>query len=160
MCKVNYPIYSVSAVANCILDQGKAQQLEITNLKLQKFAYFAQGWALARLDHPLFNEEIQAWTYGPVIPYLYAQAKKYENRPITGLFSAPDIVDPGSDEESIIGEVLTTLGKLTAMQLVTLSHEPQSPWQAAWNHGKYTRIPLWQMALYFRDKLGVAAPCE
>ena len=77
MCKVNYPVYSVSAVANCILDQGKAQQLEITNLKLQKFAYFAQGWALARLDHPLFNEEIQAWTYGPVIPYLYAQAKKY-----------------------------------------------------------------------------------
>ena len=50
MCKVHCPVYSVSTVANCILNQGKAQQIEMTNLKLQEFAYFAQGWALARLD--------------------------------------------------------------------------------------------------------------
>ena len=32
----------------------------MTNLRLQKMLYFAQGWSLTRLGKPLFEEAIEA----------------------------------------------------------------------------------------------------
>jgi uncharacterized phage-associated protein len=40
----------------------------ISNLKLQKLVYYAQGFHLALYDELLFEETIEAWTHGPVIP--------------------------------------------------------------------------------------------
>ncbi len=160
MCRVSYPVYSVNAVANCILEIGKEKGIPITNLKLQKLVYFAQGWALARLDHPLFAEEIQAWTYGPVIPELYAEAKRYENKAITDEFVALDKVPQNSEEMRVIKEVMVTLGGLQPMQLVNLSHRGDSPWAAAWRLGKYSPVSLWQMVVYFRDILYPKQPQE
>jgi uncharacterized phage-associated protein len=42
----------------------------ITQLKLQKLIYFAQGISLALLDRPLFNEEIEAWKQEAVVRVL------------------------------------------------------------------------------------------
>lgn len=42
----------------------------ITELKLQKLMYIAQGIHLALYDSPLFKEEIEAWQDGPVVPAL------------------------------------------------------------------------------------------
>ncbi|KJV77587.1 hypothetical protein RHORCCE3_2148 [Rickettsia hoogstraalii str. RCCE3] len=42
----------------------------ITQLKLQKLIYFAQGIYLALFDKVLFEEEIKAWKHGPVVPAL------------------------------------------------------------------------------------------
>ncbi len=39
----------------------------ISNLKLQKLLYYAQGFHLALYDEPLFPEAIEAWTHGPVL---------------------------------------------------------------------------------------------
>ena len=36
----------------------------ITNLKLQKLVYYAQGFSLAINNRPLFNEQIRAWQHG------------------------------------------------------------------------------------------------
>ena len=33
----------------------------VTNLKLQKLLYYAQGWYLAFTQSPLFEERIEAW---------------------------------------------------------------------------------------------------
>ena len=43
----------------------------ISNLKLQKLVYYAQGFYLALHDEALFPEDIEAWTHGPVVPVLY-----------------------------------------------------------------------------------------
>lgn len=34
----------------------------ISNLKIQKLVYYAQGFSLAINDKPLFEEKIQAWS--------------------------------------------------------------------------------------------------
>ena len=47
----------------------------ISNLKLQKLLYYAQGFHLALYDQPLFPEAIEAWTHGPVVPDLYRHYK-------------------------------------------------------------------------------------
>ncbi len=38
---------------------------QITNLKLNKLLYYAQGAFLARTGKPLFENNMEAWTYGP-----------------------------------------------------------------------------------------------
>ncbi|MGA8142178.1 MAG: type II toxin-antitoxin system antitoxin SocA domain-containing protein, partial [Desulfobaccales bacterium] len=49
----------------------------ISNLKLQKLVYYAQGFHLVFYDTPLFSERIEAWTYGPVVPDLYHEYKSH-----------------------------------------------------------------------------------
>ena len=54
----------------------------ISNLKLQKLAYYAQGFHLAMYDTPLFPERIYAWAHGPVVEELYHAYKKFGANPI------------------------------------------------------------------------------
>jgi uncharacterized phage-associated protein len=48
----------------------------ITNLKLQKLLYYAQGWHLAHYGEHLFDDKFEAWVHGPVIPSIYRKYKK------------------------------------------------------------------------------------
>lgn len=153
MCKVNYNVYSVEAVANCVLTVARARKIEITNLKLQKLVYFVQGFALAQLKHPLFHEEIQAWTYGPVIPKLYHCLKHYGAGVVSGTLQATDSLNQDAEALAVVERVMDKLGSLTAIHLVRLSHMEKTPWEAAWKCGKFSRIQLWQMALYFKEML-------
>lgn len=47
-------------------------------MKLQKLLYYVQGFHIAVFNRPLFNEDIEAWMYGPVVPavYEYYQERK------------------------------------------------------------------------------------
>lgn len=158
MCQVHYKTVSVFAVANRILEEGRRLNLPISDLKMQKLVYFAQGFALVQLHHPLFREEIQAWTYGPVIPELYHALKRFGEKPITGALRAPDSIEDDTPEAAVIKDVMDTLGDWTAGQLVALSHRDDSPWAAAWSKARYARIELWQMVLYFTKLLQPSAP--
>ncbi|MFC1994169.1 Panacea domain-containing protein [Chloroflexota bacterium] len=68
----------------------------MTSLKLQRLVYYAQGLHLARYNEPLFTEEIQAWTYGPVISELYF---KYRDLGDTPIATPPDIDSNKYDNE-------------------------------------------------------------
>lgn len=144
-------VYSVTALANAILKKSREKNIDITNLKMQKLVYFAQGFSLALLDRPLFPEEIQAWTYGPVIPSLYNELKKFGSEPLKGMIESDDIVaEEDAQVSQLLDEVIDRFGKLSASDLVALSHKDGSPWALAWEKGKYTRIPLWLMMSYFK----------
>jgi len=39
----------------------------MTTMKLQKLIYYAQAWALAWSEHPLFDNTMEAWDRGPVV---------------------------------------------------------------------------------------------
>src|SRR3569832_2414943 len=53
-------------------------EAEMTNMKVQKLLYYAQSLYLALYDKPLFDEEIQAWRYGPVYPPAYKFYSDFE----------------------------------------------------------------------------------
>ncbi|RLC13584.1 MAG: hypothetical protein DRI57_15945 [Deltaproteobacteria bacterium] len=94
----------------------------ISNLKLQKLVYYAQGFHLAIHDTPLFNEDIEAWVYGPVIPELYYGYKKYG----PGHIPSPKDMDFSVfDEEirSLLDEVYTVFGQYSAWKLANMTHE-------------------------------------
>jgi uncharacterized phage-associated protein len=43
----------------------------LTNGRLQKLLYYAQAWSLAMRDKPLFDDRIEAWPSGPVVPSVF-----------------------------------------------------------------------------------------
>lgn len=154
MCQVNYRVYSVEAVANYILNWFKGKDQYVTNLKMQKLVYFAQGFVLAELRHPLFREKLEAWAYGPVVRELYLKLNKYQSNPITAPLACEDTIESDSSEGQQIERMLRMLGSLTATQLVKLSHQKNTPWDATMEQdGKFSIIPLWRILDYFSDAL-------
>src|SRR5271170_6235706 len=45
----------------------------MTAMKLQKLVYYCQAWSLVWDESPLFNEPIEAWANGPVVPSLFSK---------------------------------------------------------------------------------------
>lgn len=153
MFNAQYNLLPIEAVANRILLEARERGKSITNLMLQKLVYFAQGYALGILGHPLFEDDIEAWTYGPVVPKLYRLLKHYDRAPITEDLSTSALITGGSPSAVVIHRVMDDLQDFSATQLVHLSHAEGSPWAATWKDslGRCEVIPLWQMALYFAE---------
>ncbi len=99
----------------------------ITTIKLQKLVYYCQAWSLVWDDKPLFDDEIQAWANGPVVPSLF-QAHK-------GSYSI-DII-PGGNSASLTKEqketvdvIIRDYGDKSSQWLVDLTHL-EDPWKDA-----------------------------
>ena len=48
----------------------------ITHSKLQKLLYYCQAWHYTIFNEVLFDERIEAWTHGPVVPSLELLVKR------------------------------------------------------------------------------------
>lgn len=101
----------------------------ITNLKLQKLCYYAQGFHLAIFDTPLFPEPIEAWQHGPVVEVLWRAYRDYGSGPIP----KPEDVDISlydNDTVELLDEVNVVYGQYSAWKLRNLTHE-EPPWKEA-----------------------------
>ena len=96
--------YPALDIANKILAKAFCSNSEelISNVKLQKLLYYQQGFHLACFGAPLFDEEIEAWMYGPVVPSVYEYFKTYDNR---GIEYSEAPVSLLLEEESLFNEV-------------------------------------------------------
>lgn len=123
---------STLAIANFFIRKSLKEEKPVTQIKLQKLMYFAHGFYLALKEKPLVNEKIEAWQFGPVIPSIYHQFKKWGSNSITEV-----LVDRSNDliinEEDIefLDLVWHKFSSYTASELVELSHEAEGPWQTA-----------------------------
>lgn len=99
----------------------------MTNLRLQKLLYFAQGWYLQRYGQPLFDAPIEAWKFGPVVPTIYQAYKNNGNNGIEGV-AAPDDGAFTQEEFDLLMDVAREYYPYSTGYLVNLSHAPDSPW--------------------------------
>lgn len=99
-----------------------------TNLVLQKLLYFIQAASLIYLKHEAFDDEIQAWQYGPVVPEAY-----YKFKYNSDLFYI-DLPVIEEEVEEIINIIIENLADRNAYDLVDLTHSYNS-WKNAWNNG-------------------------
>ncbi|MFY1653386.1 Panacea domain-containing protein [Solwaraspora sp. WMMB762] len=97
-------------------------------MKLQKLCYYAQAWHLVWEDRPLFDNEIQAWANGPVVPDLYLHHRGRLQVAPGELPGHADALTAGERES--IDVVLEFYGELTAHQLSELTHR-EAPWRDA-----------------------------
>ncbi len=131
------------AVANFVLDYCLSKGRPITNLSLQKIVYFCHVRSLVCLDRPLIRQNFEAWQFGPVLQYLYREFKDFQDNPITGRAKRLDpstgsmyVVEYHFDKEteSLLDETVDFYSRISAGDLVRLSHAPGGPWERTWNH--------------------------
>jgi uncharacterized phage-associated protein len=121
----------------------------ISNLKLQKLCYYAQGLHLALYDEPLFEDPIEAWQYGPVIPSLYQTYKAQGDKGIDPTSIDKDNYPPRVQE--VIEDIYETYGQFSAWKLCTLTHQ-EPPWLEVYGMGDGV-ISLETMRRYFKTLL-------
>ena len=127
---------SLSA-ANYFIKKSLETGKEITPMKLVKLVYLAHGWNLGINGNEPLNEGIEAWKYGPVVPTIYHRFKSYGSHSINQadydpetksipIVSSPDLVP-------LLDKIWDVYGDMTGLQLSTLTHQPNTPWDIIWN---------------------------
>jgi uncharacterized phage-associated protein len=136
-----------------VADYFLAQQEEesgdlMSNLKLQKLMYYAQGLSLAARNKPLFNESIEAWMHGPVVPELYHAFKRHGADAIP----APtdfDLSAYDAEEKEILDEVYKVFGQFSGWKLRNMTHD-EPPWK---NTPSQEVISHASMTEYFKTQI-------
>ena len=102
----------------------------MTAMKLQKIIYYCQAWSLVWDECPLFREDIQAWSNGPVVRELYdAHRGEYEVRTST-LRGAGDPGKLSEQQMETVEAVLEYYGNRSSQWLSDLTHL-EDPWKNA-----------------------------
>jgi len=138
--------FDVARYFLALVDEDAGDSL--TNLKLQKLVYYAQGFYLALYDEPLFPERIEAWMHGPVVPDLYHALKQFGSEPVKLDWE----VDPDRYTPEIMGlldEVYSVYGQFSAVRLRNITHQ-EPPWKQTPN-GHVIQLDL--MKSYFKTQI-------
>lgn len=144
-----HPVYeatqaptSAAAVANFFIERG-VQDTDcpiVDQLKLQKLMFYAHGWYLANTHKPLFDEDIEAWPWGPVVKDVYNQTRSYGRTQITKKIKelAEDLcggfayAHPKPIENQDIKDFLEEMWQMhrqyTGIQLCNSTHAEGEPW--------------------------------
>lgn len=111
-------------VADYILKRHGA----MSAIKLQKLVYYSQAWHLVWEDKALFNEKIQAWANGPVVPDLYKLHRGTFRLGSAFFKGEPSHISDTSKD--VINRVLSFYGDKDAQWLSELTHM-EEPWKLA-----------------------------
>lgn len=111
--------------AKYIISYFRNNNIEVTNLKLQKLLYFLEAIYMVALDENyLFNENFYAWNYGPVSKKVYDQYKIFGSMPI--ILDEP--VSINRTNEIFIQNLFMIFNDYSVSDLIEFSHQKGSPW--------------------------------
>ncbi|NVJ45607.1 MAG: DUF4065 domain-containing protein [Cytophagia bacterium] len=130
-------MYSCFDIAKEFLKLAKEEGSVVDPMKLLKLTYIAQGYYLAFWNKPLYNNRIEAWKYGPVIPDLYRVTKRFGygqvDSDLVDLYAENEL---GKDEQGFLKALWGHYGSLSGLELSSLTHQNDSPWKLAYKEGE------------------------
>jgi len=95
-------------------------------MKLQKLVYYCQAWSLVWDEKPLFNEKIEAWVSGPVVPELYEIHKDKFKIDVADIPGNPETLN--ETQKKVVSIVLRDYGSKPTQWLSDLTHL-EDPWR-------------------------------
>jgi uncharacterized phage-associated protein len=122
-----------------------------TPLQVNKMVYIAHGWNLAIFNDSLIIEQIEAWEYGPIIPILYHEFKRYGNDPIPNI-PVEETKHIKDDTKHLLDKVITVYGNYSSLQLSSLTHQKGTPWERVYCPSKKLIIPNDIIKTYYIEK--------
>ena len=157
--------YNVIDVCRHVINYSNEHDYGVSNLKLQKLLYFIQAYFQTNKNDntPCFDEKIEAWDFGPVVPEAYHEYKQYGSGDIPNiesyiLFDQDDIWNSKrvgftdniiKDEDKVlIDKVIDKFAAYSATDLVSLTHR-QSPWIDAYEPHQNNEITIDAIREYF-----------
>lgn len=147
-------LYPVADIANYVICRVNADEEfgeTISNLKLQKLLYYAQGFHLAWYGAPLFPEPIEAWAHGPVVREVYFRYQPFESAPIPSPVECDPIAAIDSETRELLEQVYSVYGQYSAWGLRNLTHE-EAPWK---DTPRGEVIPQEAMRRFFAETLTI-----
>ena len=144
--------YNVNDIANTLLRYAENTEGGdlMSNMKLQKMLYYQQGFHLAMFGTPLFDDDLEAWMYGPVVPAVY---EAYKSHGREGIPADPDKCFSFDDtkEAALFDEVYKVYGKFSAIGLMNMTHD-ENPWKST-PTVEGNVIPKDKMRTFFKSRL-------
>lgn len=133
--------YDARQVANWFVTRAQRDSQTLSIMSLLKLTYIAHGWHLETQNAPLFDNRIEAWQYGPVIPEVYNDFRRQGVDVQSTVGTVPQCTfDPA--DEALLEQVWGIYGKLTPFRLSDMTHVSGGPWDVASRMGgRYSRIP-------------------
>ena len=105
------------------IDMGKPA----TNMKIQKLLYYAWiNYYKESSGSYLFNDEISAWKFGPVVETVYREYRIFAGTPIT--FTNKPVHQLSQPVQKFLIDFSTEYRDKTARQLMMESHGEGSAW--------------------------------
>ncbi len=134
-------MYSAMDIAKYILFRFTEMGRPITNLKLQKLLFFIQRESLRINDEPMFNELIEAWQFGPVVPAVYY---KFAAAGASELFEFTDpLIEFDMCAKDIIENIILKYKDSNPWVMVDETHNENTSWDRAMRTGVYKPIIEW-----------------
>lgn len=129
--------YTAQQIAHWILAYNEYIKAEkdadsISNLKMQKLLYYSQCAHLAIYDKPLFDDPIEAWLHGPVVPSVYHE---YKGCGANGIEPEGfDMREIDSETRGFLEMVYDGFAQYSAWKLREMTHE-ETPWRETPQNG-------------------------
>lgn len=112
------------AVAKYLNDlHVKKHGCAMDQMKMHKMMYFSQRESLMISENPLFNDDFEAWKYGPVLVNVRSEY-------LTGHMFDGEYEELSDTEKELVESVYKRYDEYDAWQLSTLSHAEHS-WRQA-----------------------------
>lgn len=125
-------------VANYLIDRW-GRDYPVTIHKLSRLVYLAQVEAVATTGEPLFEDRIEAWQCGPVVPAVTHALDEWGDAAITEPTEHAE-VEPNAAR--LIDSVAEKYGSLSAFDLISLVRRPGDAWARAYAPGREAEITL------------------
>lgn len=125
---------SALILSNNFLRRGKAENISISPMKLQKLLYFTHATYLKMYKEPLVSDVFETWKYGPVVLSVYDYFKYYGANNITGNFISSDKQiyvlneEKRKDARAIIDIIWEKYKNKSGTDLANISHNKDSAW--------------------------------
>lgn len=156
-------VYKVLDVSRHVINYSNTKDYGISNLKLQKILYFIQAFFLVSTPEKCFEERIEAWDFGPVVPEADREYKQFGSGDIPPIsyivkFDDEDIWESkvikytddiiSEADKRRIESVVDKFADYSATDLVSITHA-QTPWKEAYKKGQNTEITITSIKEYF-----------
>ena len=137
--------YSAADVAAFIVEFSIENTRPVSNLQLQKILFFAQCDYMKSHEKELFNDDFEAWQYGPVVQSVYSAYSIFGGSPISRpakyrsfnifLGDSDKVIPLCGAERSSVESTVRRCINMKPWDLVRLSHEKGGAWDSVYNKG-------------------------
>lgn len=145
-------MYNCFDIAKKLLELSKKEGSSMGTMKLLKLTYITHGWYLCFRDKPLFENDVQAWKYGPVIPELYHVIKRFGvgnvDLDLIELYSENELDE---NDAEFIKIIFNAYKKFTGLQLSSKTHEIGTPWEKVYDGHFYKVIDNSIIKDYYKE---------
>lgn len=131
--------YAALDIAYYIIDKCTKDLKPITNLQLQKILYYVFREFLKN-GRVLFDDRIEAWQFGPVVPNVYLEFCMFSSIPIRMYYN----VEIDDDDAKIIDQIVLEKRELDPWDMVNDTHKQGKAWSSVYDNGRGNkkRIPV------------------